>query len=285
MLDNHLEQNRKQLSVLYAIILIGLIGFVDFVTGPEIVVSVFYLLPISLATWYAGRTAGYTLAVVTLLVWIFADFFSAPVFSHWAIPYWNAFVRFIFVLIVVYLLLRVRNALQMEQSLARVDSLTGLLNGRGFQELARSELSRASRNGRPLTVAYIDLDNFKKVNDTLGHDTGDELLREVSSIMKHALRQIDQVARLGGDEFTILLPETDVDAARSAVAKIQNSLSQRMTEKNWPVTASIGVLTFMVPPVSVNEMIKMVDNLMYTVKNAGKNKATFSVYRATVTSA
>lgn len=281
--NHHLEHNEKSLNLVYAVLLICLIGTIDYLTGPEIVVSVFYLLPISLAAWYVGRSAGYTMAVFTLAVWIVSESLSTPIFSHWAIPYWNAFVRFIFVLIVVSLLLRVKAALVHEQSLARVDSLTGLFNGRGFQELARAELARAARSGNPLTVAYIDLDNFKKVNDTLGHNTGDQLLQEAASAMKHALRQVDQVARLGGDEFALMLPDTGIESARTAVVKVQQSLLNRMKEKEWPVTASIGVLTFIVPPVSVDHMIRLVDNLMYTVKNTGKNNATFHAYQPTVT--
>lgn len=281
-LHRHFEQNPPALNIIYSILLLGIVGAANYLTGPEIILSVFYLVPVSIPAWYSGRRPAYVVAVMAIIVWFMADYFSFHEYSHSVIPYWNAAMRFLVILVVVLLLLKVKDLLKIEQTLARVDSLTGLANGRGFQEIARLELIRSSRHARSFTVAYIDLDNFKKVNDTYGHNTGDALLREVADVMKSSLREIDQVARLGGDEFIILLPEAGVDAAKMTIAKVQSNLQKRMEERKWPVTASMGVITFEAPPASINEMIKMVDNLMYTVKNSGKNSATFQAYKPSV---
>src|SRR6185312_6159583 len=105
--------------------------------------------------------------------------------------------------------------------LARIDALTGVANGRTFYDLARVELCRFQRTGRPFTVAYLDLDNFKQVNDRLGHPAGDDLLRRVAQVLRDNTRVLDVPARLGGDEFALLLPETDAEDALPVLSKLR----------------------------------------------------------------
>jgi diguanylate cyclase (GGDEF)-like protein len=162
-------------------------------------------------------------------------------------------------------------ALEREKDDARLDFLTRIANRRAFYEIASTEAARARRYQRPLTLIYIDLDNFKTVNDTLGHDVGDELLIEVAATLRSNLRTTDTVARLGGDEFALLLPETDQGAALLVINKVQEVLLESMRRRNWPVTFSIGLASFPVPPESVEEMVKQADAIMYSVKLKGKN--------------
>lgn len=98
--------------------------------------------------------------------------------------------------------------------------LTGVANTRAFKELAATELERARRYGRTFTLATLDLDNFKAVNDTLGHATGDRLIHDVGQAIRHRLRRVDIVARIGGDEFVVVLPETGAAAAAIALAHV-----------------------------------------------------------------
>src|SRR6266576_1406913 len=98
-------------------------------------------------------------------------------------------------------------------SAARTDALTGLLNRRGFEELFATELERARRNGRPLSVIVGDLDGFKAVNDRYGHAAGDHALEKLSEILQTVKRRIDTAARLGGEEFAVIAPESDHHAA------------------------------------------------------------------------
>ncbi|GAB3035001.1 GGDEF domain-containing protein [Bowmanella dokdonensis] len=162
-------------------------------------------------------------------------------------------------------------ALNREKQLARSDMLTGCANRRAFYELAEYEIERAHRYQRPFAVAYTDLDNFKHINDALGHHTGDRLLQKVGACLQKGLRSSDTVARLGGDEFALLLPETDLNLATSLVARLRQRLLNEMQTHRWPVTFSIGVLACEASPQDVDHLIRMADELMYGIKQKGKN--------------
>jgi diguanylate cyclase (GGDEF)-like protein len=118
----------------------------------------------------------------------------------------------------------------------------------------------------------LDLDNFKRVNDTLGHAVGDELLACVADLLRRTLRASDTVGRLGGDEFALLLPETTAPAADALLQKLRGVLMDTMRAKQWPVTFSMGAAAFLDNPASVEEMIRTADELMYSVKKSGKNR-------------
>ena len=162
--------------------------------------------------------------------------------------------------------------LQREKELARTDMLTGLANRRAFYEALQVERARATRYGRPMTLVYLDLDNFKRVNDTLGHAVGDELLACVADLLRRTLRASDTVGRLGGDEFALLLPETNAQAAEALLQKLGSVLGDTMRAKQWPVTFSMGAAAFLDNPATVEEMIRTADELMYSVKKSGKNR-------------
>ena len=165
---------------------------------------------------------------------------------------------------------------QQEKRLSRLDPLTGLANRRAFYEGAELERQRAVRYGRNLSMAYIDLDNFKQANDQFGHEAGDQVLVTVANILRSDLRPSDLAVRLGGDEFAVLLPEADELGARRATSKLHGLLTQAMQDNNWPVTVSMGVVTFNSIPETVDQMVHKADELMYTVKHGGKNRiATF----------
>lgn len=167
--------------------------------------------------------------------------------------------------------------LQREKELARTDALTGLANRRAFYEALRAERSRASRYGRPITLAYVDLDNFKRVNDTLGHAIGDELLVCVADLLRSNLRMSDSVGRLGGDEFALLLPETGPQHAEGLLKKLAAVLNAAMQAQKWPVTFSIGAAAFLDNPPPMEEMIRTADELMYSVKKSGKNRVSVAL--------
>ncbi|PYX91204.1 MAG: hypothetical protein DMG67_10825 [Acidobacteria bacterium] len=161
--------------------------------------------------------------------------------------------------------------LEAEKKLARSDVLTDLANRRAFYERAEQERKRAGRYGRPLSLAYIDLDNFKQVNDTRGHDAGDQVLSSVATVLKNNLRAEDLAARLGGDEFALLLPEAGDAAAAFVIHKLHRLLTAAMQERNFPVTFSMGLVTYDEVPQNIEEMVQKADDLMYEVKRQGKN--------------
>ena len=197
-------------------------------------------------------------------------------YSSPAIAYWNATVRLGYFLSVAFLATLLREERDMHKLEARVDTLTGLPNRRAFLEAAEAESRRSRRRKYALTLAYIDLDNFKAVNDQQGHGAGDDLLRVVGESLKASARESDAVARLGGDEFAILLPETDIDGAKIFLDNLRARLLKSMQTNRWPVTFSIGSITFS-RSVSVQEMIRRADELMYEVKQGSKNAIHFDL--------
>jgi diguanylate cyclase (GGDEF)-like protein len=267
----------KTLVVLAGIVLIGLIGVLDTLTGYELAFSLFYLLPIAFVTWHAGKRAGIALSVLSGAAWTVADAGAGHIYSQPFILYWNALLRFGFFLTVTLLLAALRESLEHERQLARLDFLTGAVNGRHFVEMIRAEVERAGRYGRPFTLVYFDVDNFKQVNDRFGHNAGDAVLRAVVAAARARLRASDTVARLGGDEFGALLPETDPDAARVAVTNMHASLRQRVSGEGWPVTFSIGALTCFGAGFAPDALLKAADELMYRVKKTGKDNVIFEV--------
>ncbi len=270
------EKQGKLFSVLLGFAITGLIGIADFLTGYEIAFSVFYVIPVAIVTWLTGRESGLLTSLASAVVWFWAD--AGHVYSYPLIPVWNCVIRLAFFVIITLLLSALRKSMERERALARTDNLTGAVNSRFFYELTQMELDRFHRYKHPFTIAYIDLDNFKTVNDRFGHPEGDRVLRiVVSSAGKH-LRKTDVVARLGGDEFALLLSETDEESARAALSKIREVLLEEMQTGNWPVTFSMGVLTCRAAPQTTGELMKMADELMYSVKRDSKNAIRYATY-------
>jgi diguanylate cyclase (GGDEF)-like protein len=211
-------------------------------------------------------------------VWSLADVIGdAGVVTDWVVRGWNTATR-LGLFVVVCLLLPAVQALRHEQHLAREDPLTGAANRRRLHEAVHTELMRSRRYHRPMTVAFIDLDGFKQVNDRFGHTMGDRLLRTVVDTIWGAVRQTDLLARVGGDEFVLLLPEIDLDAAHVIMPKLQAALNARMAERQWPVTFSIGVLTWRGGAVEAEDLIRIADRLMYDIKRNGKNAIAYAMH-------
>lgn len=166
---------------------------------------------------------------------------------------------------------KLQAALESEKNLSRVDFLTGIPNRRMFHQALTLEGKRSRRYGRPLTLIYIDVDNFKHLNDHYGHATGDDLLKMIGVTLERSVRSTDMAARLGGDEFAVLLPETDEANAGVIVAKLRQNLNTAIAPRGWPVTFSFGVVTFPIALDSMEEMLKRADEFMYEAKRGGKS--------------
>jgi diguanylate cyclase (GGDEF)-like protein len=263
---------QKLFLIVFGFILTLMIGVIRFLTGPELAVSLFYLFPIVLVTWNAGRRAGIIISVTSALSWLMADLMMLNFFSNIIIPFFNETFRLIVFIIITYIIFELKNALEKQKALARIDPLTSVANRRAFFEFADMELNKARRYRHPFSVLYIDIDNFKAVNDSLGHNIGDRLLRSVAKTIKQNIRVIDIIARFGGDEFAILLSETGAEAACSVARKLNNKLLAIMQDNKWSVTFSMGAVTFEIFPDSVDETIKAADSQMYSAKKKGKNR-------------
>lgn len=163
-------------------------------------------------------------------------------------------------------------ALDEAREAACVDSLTGALNRRGFDEAYRREISRACRNGAPLVLAMIDLDDFKRLNDTHGHQAGDKALSHLVKMLHESMRPTDVLARFGGEEFVLMLPDTALDDARAAISRFLGKFSaQAIPGTECSMTFSAGVVLHDYFE-SLEEVIQRADAAAYDAKRSGKNR-------------
>lgn len=273
----------KSLLWLRAVLMLVIGAGLDILTGQQISIFAFYFVPLFITAFMISVTAGITMAFLTALLRLYANF----LFPHYMlgqsmgnllVPAWNFLVDAISFLIFAFLFALLREQLDRENQLARRDPLTQAANLLGFTENAAEEIARTRRHHVPFTLLYLDLDNFKRVNDTLGHETGDALLRLVVDTLKEQVRTMDTVARLGGDEFGVLLPHTSTDGAHIALERIHPALLEAMKAHDYPVTFSIGGLTFPTAPESIEVALREADRLMYRAKHDGKNRYYHQIY-------
>jgi diguanylate cyclase (GGDEF)-like protein len=246
-------------------------GVADYWSGEELAPTAAYVLPVAFAAWHIGRGAGLMTAGLACIVWLAADLAVRPAYRIPLARYWNLAVEGLVLGAIAWLVAELRERLRREQRLARVDALTGAASRRAFIEQAERELDRARRYGHPVSLAYLDIDDFKAVNDRQGHAAGDALLAGVAERLRAGCRSTDVVARLGGDEFAVLLPETTGDTAESLVARLRSQLKDDAAARGWPVGFSIGIVSYAAAPANVDEMIGRADLLMYEVKATGKD--------------
>ncbi len=174
----------------------------------------------------------------------------------------------------------VHDRLQIEQALreVNVDRLTGLPNRNVFHDRLEMDIKKANRSGLPLALLFIDLDHFKEINDTLGHEIGDLLLKQVGNRLQRYVRATDTVARLGGDEFTVTLSELhDVNTVTDIAQKIRNDLSRpfRLGGELAYISASIGITLYPRDGTTVGDLLRNADQAMYQSKDQGRNRLTY----------
>lgn len=228
-------------------------------------IVILYLPSVLFATWYAGRAAGLLIIAVSIVAWLWVGVASVSSLV-------DGIVHFILFMVVVLSISAYRHYYLQEKGRAVTDPLTGILDRRGFRERADEELVRARRYRHPLSVAYIDVDNFKEINETYGHAGGDKVLHTIATSLQKSTREIDAVARLGGDEFGVLFPETGAEVAQAAIRGLMSRVKEDLRSFDKPITISIGSVTFDTPR-SVEEMLDAADRVMYQVKHRGKNEA------------
>jgi diguanylate cyclase (GGDEF)-like protein len=265
---------------------LALVGLLDYVKGPWLSFALLYVTPVLAAAWWLGRGPALLASFTAGLAW-----FEAEAWGHRGEPtrvlIWNSMSRLIMLIAMAAMVVRIREDRQRlkavnaqlaglltgAEKLARTDPLTGMPNRRAFLERLSDELLRARRNDTPVCIAYLDVDNFKHLNDQRGHLEGDEFLRHIAAAIKDTVRATDVAARLGGDEFAVLF----TDAKRIAVEPLAHRLLARVQAlgERYPgldLGASVGMAWFDSAPESAERILKTADSAMYEAKSAGKHR-------------
>jgi len=263
---------RRRILILGAIAaLTAAVFLVNRMTPPQVRLGQLYLVPVLLAAWYEGLWWGVAFLVAALLLRIPVEFVQQPDATIVTVLINQAsFAAVAGITIAGFLTIR-RTQTQLEDLVIH-DPLTRVLNARAFSERLAQELRRNRRYGRPLSLLYLDLDDFKIVNDSHGHQTGNAVLRLVAEAIRGAMRQADIVGRMGGDEFAVLMPETASDVAEAAAGRLAKSLREAF-HGNPSVTASIGIVSCTDAAVGPDDVLHKADRAMYEAKSKGKDQA------------
>ncbi|HEY0269180.1 MAG TPA: GGDEF domain-containing protein, partial [Methyloradius sp.] len=177
---------------------------------------------------------------------------------------------------ITFLILQLRKLLDDFAEQASTDYLTGAHNRRYFYEVCSTELARAWRYQQPLTLVFIDIDDFKKINDIHGHQVGDQILVDTVDIIRADLREGDLLGRIGGDEFAIMLHQTDQQQAQLILERIKEHLVALKNSNATPVTYSMGVATYLAEKqISFDALVAHADQAMYAIKESSKNAIEF----------
>jgi diguanylate cyclase (GGDEF)-like protein len=173
------------------------------------------------------------------------------------------------------LVLKVEHAHELLRVQSTIDHLTGIFNRRYFMDRLREEIDRAERYGTSFAVAFIDIDNFKRINDEHGHLSGDEILQQLTRVCAKEVREIDTLARIGGEEFALLLPQTAPAEAEQLVERLRASVAATRAKigDGWlDVTVSIGLTSSSREVLDVNGILRRADEALYAAKRQGKNR-------------
>ncbi len=254
-----------------------LVAWLDLATPPYINITGYYLLPIFLAVWFCRPAQATAVVVICDVINVYTNHLAFPgnvVGAHEALSDISVLVVFVTFAALFYLLKSTVDRLRDE---SRTDLLTGLNNRRSFLEVLEMENLRMRRFGQALTLVAIDIDNFKSINDTQGHQRGDALLVALGDCLKRTMRDVDCVARLGGDEFSIVLPRTSLEEAEHVLGRLQRALRTVVKSFSEQVSASIGAVVVSDKlQLSVSELLEKADAVMYSVKNKAKDDLVIS---------
>ena len=277
-------ERRPPLLYAVALALIVFIALADYVTGDEILLFILQLLPVAILAWCAGIYAGLAGGVIATGA-VLITYVALAGGQFRTIHAWHAMVSFTSNAVVAWIVsrlklsrLRILSLLDVERRMAREDPLTELASVRAFRERLRLEVDRMRRHKKPLSLLYLDLDDFKRVNDERGHGAGDETLARVGRLLHALTRKVDLCGRLGGDEFAVLMPETGAQDAIVVANRVREGMHKSFAEGGAGIGLSAGVGTFLSAPMDEQIATNEVEALMYAAKRGGKNRVVDRVF-------
>jgi diguanylate cyclase (GGDEF)-like protein len=264
---------RRLPDVLLLVIGLALVAGVvalDATMGRDVPMVEFYLVPVAVVGWLA-RSLWYGFAVaVAAAACDIAVSLSVTDHPSTSLVVAAGAARLLLYLIILGLLKVARRVVEERDDEALTDAQTGLANARGLTILVRMELERCRRYHHELSLLYMDVDEFKGVNDRLGHVEGDRLLLVVAHVSRTSVRTVDTVARLGGDEFVVFMPETGPAEARVLAERVRGEIGRISTLDGEPVTCSIGLISLHEAPDCVSDLLHAGDRVMYKAKATGR---------------
>lgn len=257
-------------GVLITSILVMVVVFiVDLATPSNIRLHLLYAFPLAAIALHCERNSaifgGFLPATVLQLLTFYYNRLSADSFVT------DMLVAFAASVLTMVLAKTVRENHLAIMNLATTDWLTGLRNRRSFETIAALEIQRQKRYGGVFSLAVIDLDGFKNLNDSRGHNVGDKALQLVADVLREHTRQSDSVARLGGDEFAVLMPNTREPDCSVLCRKLSVEIASRTADVGFATNASIGYAQFAQAPKSTSDALQEADKAMYSVKTSSKN--------------
>ena len=277
-LNVKLRRGPASAIVLGGIAVSAIVAWFDYRLGPNFEMAIFYLPAIAVVTWYVGRSAGVFTAVLTAGFWALAEWATRPAGIEPTLFIWNVAAELLFFFLAATIVSVLERQTARLRVVSREDELTGISNRRAFFGALDRAVEWGHRRRAPWALAYLDVDDFKQINDSLGHGAGDAVLRTVARTLREATRQVDVVARLGGDEFAVLLPQTEPEQAEAVFLKLMTLLEEATRRQGWSVHFSAGAVAFLESPDSADAALALVDAGMYGVKHAGKAGMTFRVW-------
>lgn len=275
----------RTLVTLALLVTVALVGVLDYLKGPWFSFALLYVMPVLAAAWWLGRGPALLTGLTAGMAWFEAEAWGRT--EPMRVLMWNSMSRLVMLLAMAAMVVRIREdrrrlkevneqlatLLSGAEKLARTDPLTGLPNRRAFLERLTDELHRARRSAVPICIAYLDIDNFKNLNDQRGHAEGDEFLGHVARAIKDTIRTTDAAARIGGDEFAVLFTE----AKRIAIEPLAHRLLARVRAlgERYPgldLGASVGITWSDATPDGPEQLLQRADRAMYEAKSAGKHR-------------
>lgn len=272
----------KPLLLIFIVICIASLFIFDYYLDRRISLILFYIFPVYLSTWYFGKYYGLAISFICSTGWLIADIL--PIKGCNAIPFitfWNFAANTGIFVVATFTIDKLNSSRRNAKELTRTDPVTKAANRKNLLEAIEYELKRMNRYKRPFTIAYIGLDDFRQLCQSMGRTAGNNLLKDFVSTLVSNIRSSDLVARATRDEFAVLLPETNEDQAQAVIRKLFASLENMLHDKKSGVSFGVGVVTFIRAPATVTDILHKVIYMMHAAKRDGKNSMRFLVWKET----